>query len=193
MSTGGSHRANRSRTLGCIKGAHTATGPFLWLNAFSRQAEEALYGAGIGYVDAQLIAATRLTPTPRYGLGTSASRQSRRDLGWVSSQLLTASHDGELGVEGRDHAADLLDQTECARYPSEAVVQVEPGGILMECVDHREAGGDEFRGNSHPPESVGQDGPTKTLAPQTCIDREAASRTAGTSAGLPRPRLLGRA
>ena len=59
----------------------------------------------------------------------------------------------------------------------------------MECVDHREAGGDEFRGNSHPPESVGQDGPTKTLAPQTCIDREAASRTAGTSAGLPRPRL----
>ena len=94
MSTGGSRRAKRSRTLGCIKGAHTATGPFLWLNAFSRQAEEALYGAGIGYVDAQLIAATRLTPdtalwtrdkrlsavTARLGLGFQPAphRESRR-------------------------------------------------------------------------------------------------------------------
>ena len=43
--------------------------------------QEVLYGAGIGYVDAQLVVATKLTPTPRYGPGTSAFRQSRRDFG----------------------------------------------------------------------------------------------------------------
>ena len=50
---------------------------------------------------------------------------------------------------------------------------VELGGLFVKCVDHHEAGGDELRGSNHPPESVSQDGPTKTLAPQTCIDRKA--------------------
>lgn len=95
------------------------------------------------------------------------------DAGNLAGSVRSVSVDRSFGFKSSDHAADLLGQTECARYSSEAVMLVEHGRILVEGVNHHEAGSDEVGGGNDTPECVGQEDTTKPLALQICIDREA--------------------
>jgi hypothetical protein len=73
-----------------------------------------------------------------------------------------------------------------ARYRAKAVVLVERRRILVLRVDDHEPCGDEVGGGNDTPEGVGQHGTAESLA----LHRRASS-TAGISAGLPLPMLLG--
>lgn len=86
-------------------------------------------------------------------------------------------------VECCGDATDLLDQAERGRYTTEAVVFVEGGGTLVQCVDHNEAGGNEVGCGNHPPEGVGQNGTTKTVTLKTSIDRKAGQQDRGDLGG----------
>jgi len=87
--------------------------------------------------------------------------------------------DPSAGLQRRDHAADLLDQTKCVGYPMEAVMLVERGGVLVKSVDHHEACRDELSGGNHTGESIGQEGTAEALALKICIDREAGQQDCG--------------
>ena len=87
--------------------------------------------------------------------------------------------DPSAGLQCRDHAADLLDQTKCAGYPMEAVMLIERGGVLVKSVDHHEACSDELSGGNNTPQSIGKEGTAEAMALQTHIDREAGQQDRG--------------
>ena len=84
-----------------------------------------------------------------------------------------------MGLQRRDHAADLLDQTKCVGYPTETVMLVERGGVLVKSVDHHEACRDELCGRNHTRESIGQEGTAEAPALKAGIDREAGQQDRG--------------
>lgn len=104
---------------------------------------------------------------PPSGQDTQLSRSGSR------SCRVSGSRRRSIGIEGGDHAADLLDEPEGVRYPPEAVMLIEGGRILVEGINHHESGSDEVGGGDDTPEGVGQEDTAKPLALQTCIDREA--------------------
>lgn len=81
--------------------------------------------------------------------------------------LPAASH-----FERRGYVADLLYESQGARYRPKAVVLVEAVGGVVNGIDHDEPRGDGLRGDDNAGEGIGEERPTKSLAMQRLVQGE---------------------